>query len=150
MRRLLPQATRSQRSPQLERGVGLSLVALLGPSRSVGYELGFRSEPSGGRAARAPIGVSLSRAREQCPWRFALLGCRSVLGNAAASLRNADHLSAPSWPHRGTWQDPCRSVPCTHSNRSSTSAHRELIDVRRWRGRRSFRTRDRLQVTLRS
>src|SRR6266699_2389410 len=79
MRRLLPQGTRLQRSPQLERGVGLSLVALLGPSRSIGYELGFRSEPrGGGRAARAPIGVSLSRAREQCPWQFALLGCHSV------------------------------------------------------------------------
>src|SRR5207249_4745730 len=55
-------------------------------------------------------------------------------------------LSAPSLPHRGIWQDPCRSVPCTHPNRSSTSAHRELIDVRRWPGRRSFRTRDRSQV----
>src|SRR6266581_9448162 len=65
MRRLLPQGTRSQRSLQLERGVGLSLVALLGPSRSVGCELGFRSEPRGGRAARSlgaaePLGLRLA------------------------------------------------------------------------------------------
>src|SRR5713101_332555 len=67
----------------------------------------------------------------------------------AAYPRNAeDTVSAPSWLRRGTWQDPCRSFPCIPSSRSSTSAHRELLDGRRRPGRRSFRRRDRLLLIL--